>query len=46
LDMDMWSDRDSSEQELQAALEFWRKYHSIDARRRVREAIANYRRYH
>jgi hypothetical protein len=41
-----WTDKNCSELELQAALSFWRKYHSIGARRRVRAAIAYFRQYH
>jgi hypothetical protein len=42
----IWTDRNSSELELTAALTFWRANHTPGARRRVREAIAYYRRYH
>jgi hypothetical protein len=31
----MWNDRQSSEWELQAALAFWRQWHTFGSRRRV-----------
>jgi hypothetical protein len=42
----MWTDRNCSELELQAAMVFWRQYHNFGARNRVRAAIRYYRKYH
>jgi hypothetical protein len=41
-----WNDQTASESELQAALSFWRQYHTVGARNRVRSAVAYYRRWH
>ncbi len=40
------TDKQASEFEVQAALDFWREFHTGGARRRVRSAIAYYRRWH
>lgn len=41
-----WDDERASECELQDALKFWRQYHNLGSRNRVRSALAYYRRYH
>lgn len=40
------NDRQASEHEVQAALAFWREFHTPGARRRVRMAIRYHRRWH
>lgn len=41
-----WNDRTCSEQELQAALDFWRRFHTVGSRRRVRAAVRYFRQWH